>query len=251
MVAGAWSFAELRIGDHGYQFATEPRTHELTLRLIETVANGPENWLLNVRVDGQAFVTDLDLHGEVGKLRSLDLRRSVTATDSLLDVTLTGTAGNVRLARIHLAPIDSLAPLRPAVADLNAEPTYGGALVRWRQRGPEHLDGYVVTVEDGWGNDLSSDHTYEARAVMTADSSYIYRVEAVDSMGRIGAEATESGVAERPSDNSELPLMELIVAEKDLRAMEQAQKLNKATSAKPTRRAGAGPRGSCRPESRA
>ncbi len=215
-------YREIRVGDHSYRFATEPGSYELTLRLLETVANGPENWLLNVSVDGQALITDLDLHGEVGKLRSLDLRRGVTAIDSLLDVSLSGTAGNVGLAGIQLSPLDPVPPLRPAVVDLSVEPTYGGALLRWRQPAPEHLDGYVVTVEDGWGTDLSSAHTYEARAVASADPTYIYRVETVDSMGRVGAEATGAGVAEKPGGDSVLRLMELIVADEDLRTMEQA-----------------------------
>ncbi|MAE71295.1 MAG: hypothetical protein CME06_12615 [Gemmatimonadetes bacterium] len=215
-------YREVRVGDHSYRFATEPGSYELTLKLIETVANGPENWLLNVSVDGQPLVTGFDPHAEVGKLRSLDLRRGVTAGDSILEVSLSGTAGNVGLAGIHLAPLDTLAPLRPAVVDLSVEPTYGGALVRWKQPAPEHLDGYVVTVEDGWGTDLSSVRTYEARAVVSADPTYIYRVEPVDSRGRIGAEATGAGVAEKPSGDSVLQLMELIVAEEDLRTMEQA-----------------------------
>jgi len=116
-------YKELRTGDHAYRFATEPGSYELTLRLVELFANGPEHWLVDIEAGGQPLISGLDLHHEVGKLRTFDLRRTVVATDTLFDVALSARADSVGLAGIALRPLALPPALRPPVSGVRDEPS--------------------------------------------------------------------------------------------------------------------------------
>ncbi len=211
-----------RTGDCSYMFETTPGQHEITLRWVDAESNGPGSRLVDVRLDGDVIVSNLDVYKEVGKSRSLDIRRVVSVADTTALVEIISLTGGSNLAGIALAPLapsDSL----PQPAALEVRPTYGGALVTWAGTTSEHLAGYRATLLDDGRHLGLSRNRYAPFALMPGDSSSTYLIESIDSGGRRGARATIRNVEPLPlPGSSPLRLAQLYIAPEDLRAMEAA-----------------------------
>ncbi|MAE70635.1 MAG: hypothetical protein CME06_09220 [Gemmatimonadetes bacterium] len=213
-------YKTVRTGDHSYMFETTPGMHELTLRWVDAESNGPEGRIVEARIDGRTVVSNLDIYKEVGKSRSLDIRRVVSVTDTTTLVEIIGLKGGSTLAGIALVPFVPNDPL-PAPFGLNVRPTYGGALLTWYVATQVNLAGYRVPLLDHGRHAALLRDRYAPFAVVPGDSTATLLVQALDSRGRPSAAATLRNLGALPlPGSSPLRLAQLYVDPEDLRELE-------------------------------
>ncbi|MAE71803.1 MAG: hypothetical protein CME06_15200 [Gemmatimonadetes bacterium] len=216
-------YGQIRVETPIYRFPVEPGLYELTLRMTDRVSNGPGAVVQKVLVDGRPLISDLDVYSLVGKQRSLDIRRAVSAGGDLLDVAIEPqTTGRSFIAAIALHAIEANPPRLAAVQELSAIPTYGGALLTWRQPPGARQDGYQVAVLDAERDLVALSHRYLTWALVPAGTDLSYEIAARRSDGTIGDAVATDGVDERDRSQSNTRWIELEIDPADQRRMERA-----------------------------
>ena len=211
-----------RVDSFTYRFRLEPQTYEVTMRFAEGSADGPGFNAVDIFFNGELAVDSLDVWNEVGKYRSLDVRRIATVTDSLLDVRVEGRVGFGYVNAVSIRPIGEDEPELPGVQRLDVVPTYGGSLLDWEPPGPGGHDGYLVEATLLDGTPVWDERTYLSWAICPGDGDYIYSVKALDATGRAGESRSIASPGERSHDASPLGSMELLLSESDLRRIQGA-----------------------------
>ena len=213
----------IRVDEPTYRFTVEPGLYELTLRMAERSANGPGSRVQDVWMDGELLIQELDVYALAGKLRSLDIRRTVVATGGSLDVVV-APHGSPRsfLGAIALRPMWPPSPLLNEVTDASVVSTYAGALLTWRPPPEDRQDGYLVTISDSQGQSLGELRRYQPWALAPAGADLRYEIAPTRSDGGTGDAVEIMGLAKRDTSESAIRWIELRIDAANRRRMERS-----------------------------
>ncbi|MAE72420.1 MAG: hypothetical protein CME06_18360 [Gemmatimonadetes bacterium] len=140
--------------------------------------------------------------------------------DDTLDIDLVPVIGEPLLAAIGLRSLEEIPPVNPAVGVLRATPTWGGALLTWRNVADTLHDSYLVEVRDQDDVVLQEERRHLPWAIVPAGEELAHHVIPIDALGRKGVGSSIGGVSARQL--SELPQIEIALDPVDLLEMQHA-----------------------------
>ncbi|SNR38597.1 chitinase [Haloechinothrix alba] len=207
-------------GGSGYTFDVPDGSYEVTLKMVEDWATAPGQRVFDVHSGSETVLTGVDIHAECGSLTACDRSFTTTVSDGRLSVgfTMNGGASYATLSAISVVPDDGTPDPdpdpEPPAAPQDVSATASGPSqvdVTWADNDEPDVDGYKVYrstepgFEVGAGTLVAEDIAVSSYSDSgrSPETTYYYRVSAVDDTGAESAPSSEvSATTPRRDDDT-------------------------------------------------
>jgi spore coat protein CotH len=211
-----------------YRFSGIPNgDYVVTLHFNEQMVHGPALSLMDIRLEASLVLNDFDAFAYVGRDYALIRRFAVEVSDGELNVEAIPVVGQTHLAAISIDvhEPDTIAPTTPT--GLTVIGGYGENLLDWADNPERDLNAYHVYRAPslfGAYTRLTNEPVYISRYqdVVTAGSSYYYRVTALDLYSNQSQQSGGYHAVAEEINEAGLPVYELLVSEENLAQLYQA-----------------------------
>lgn len=210
-----------------YRFSGIPNgDYVVTLHFNEQIVHGPALSVMDIRIEASLVLNDFDAFAYVGRDYALTRRFAVEVSDGELNVEGIPVVGRTHLAAISIDvhEPDTIAPTTPV--GLTVIGGYGENLLDWADNPERDLNAYHVYRAPslfGVYTRLTNQPVYISRYqdVVTAGSSYYYRVTALDLYSNHSQQSAGYHAVAEEIDEAGLPVYELLVSEENLAQLNQ------------------------------
>ncbi len=205
-----------RIYQTEYRFDVPNGDYLVTLHMSDNHKHSTGECQFDVRIEGQAALSNIDLYALVWRTYAIDFTLRATVADGVLNVQFQPDFGFAAISAISVvsrAP-DLIAPAPPA--GLVAADNYEAVALDWANGPEDDLAGYQVERSSNPGGPFTTvsgtlERVSRRLDPRTPGGPFYYRVRAVDAYGNISGPSGVVSAMSLAQNATSLPLVQIVI----------------------------------------